>query len=89
MELLIGHYCPNMIEITEQFNFFKQTQGENECTTDFIAELRQQLRQQAAATKAAISELTVDIAQQKAAAEVVSREAKGMWEATPGAITTS
>ena len=112
MGLLIGHYRPKTIEIAERFKFFKRTQGEEECTADFIAELRRLAKtcnfgqyldtairdqfvcglrdKKCQQELLAIPELTVHIAQQRAAAaEVVSRETVGMQEATPGTTTSS
>ena len=40
LELLKTHYRPQTVEIAERFKFFKRTQGANEQTADFMAELR-------------------------------------------------
>ena len=40
MEHLIGHFCPQTIEIAERFKFFQRNQGEAKLVTEFMAQLR-------------------------------------------------
>ena len=40
MELLVGHYKPQTIEIAERFKFFKKMQKPSESVVEFMSELR-------------------------------------------------
>ena len=40
MELLVGHYKPQTIEIEERFKFFKRMQKPSEPVVEFMSELR-------------------------------------------------
>ena len=40
VEILTAHYQPQTTEIAERYKFFKHTQEDQECTTEFIAALK-------------------------------------------------